>query len=122
MEKEKQQRINVTVDHGDPVFFSDNVTISHNQNKFIIDFSQTTPRFDNVAGNMQQSLVIKHKSIMVEPQFAKILMDLIEKNVKKYEKNFGKIKLPKNEPAIENSVETVESENIMTDKATRYIG
>jgi hypothetical protein len=119
-EKQQQQRVNVTVDHGDPVFFSDNVTISHNPNKFIIDFSQTTPRFDNVGGNMQQSLVIKHKSIMVEPQFAKIIVDLLEKNVKKYEKSFGKIKVPKNETISEISEDTIEPEKF--DKATRYIG
>ena len=118
MEKDKQQRINVTVDHGEPVFFSDNVTISHNQSKFIIDFSQTTPRFDNVGGNVQQSLVIKHKSVMIEPQFAKIIMDLLEKNVKKYEKNFGKLKLPKNNPVKDDILEAEK----VTDKATRYIG
>jgi hypothetical protein len=118
MEKEKQQRIHVNVDHGDPVFFSDNVTISHNQSKFIIDFSQTTPRFDNVAGNMQQSLVIKHNSIMIEPQFAKIILDLLEKNVKKYEKNFGKLKLPKSVPEVKDVLEIEKT----ADKATRYIG
>jgi hypothetical protein len=118
MEKQQEKRINVSIDHGDPVFFSDNVTISHNQSKFIVDFSQTTPRFDNVGGNMQQSLVIKHKAIMIEPQFAKIIMDLLEKNVKKYEKSFGKIKLPKNDP-VKNEI--LEAEKT-TDKATRYIG
>jgi hypothetical protein len=115
---EKEKRINVNVDHGEPVFFSDNLTISHNQSKFIIDFSQTTPRFDNVGGNMQQSLVIKHNSIMIEPQFAKIVMDLLKKNISKYEKSFGKIKLPKNTPEVKDILEVEKT----TDKATRYIG
>jgi hypothetical protein len=115
---ENEKRINVAVDHGDPVFFSDNVTISHNQNKFIIDFSQTTPRFDNVGGNMQQSIVIKHKSVMIEPQFAKILMDLLKKNMSKYEKNFGKIKIPK---GSKQQGSILEAEKVV-DKATRYIG
>ena len=116
---EKDKRINVSVDHGEPVFFSDNVTVSHNQSKFIIDFSQTTPRFDNVGGDMQQSLVIKHKSIMIEPQFAKIIMELLEKNVKKYEKVFGKIKVPKDTPS-KKALDLLDNEK--ADKATRYIG
>ena len=112
---EKEKRINVNVDHGDPVFFSDNVTISHNQNKFIIDFSQTVPSFDNVGGNMQQSFIIKHKAIIMDSQFAKILSDLLQKNIKKYEKKFGRIKVPKQK-------EDEEREIIEAEKSTRYIG
>jgi hypothetical protein len=116
---EKEKRINVNVEHGEPVFFSDNVTVSHNQSKFIIDFSQTVPSFDNVAGNMQQSIIIKHKSVLIDPQFAKIFSDLLEKNIKKFEKKFGKIKIPKsNEEKKQNLIETEKS----TEKATRYIG
>jgi|WetSurMetagenome_2_1015567.scaffolds.fasta_scaffold1071129_2 hypothetical protein len=118
---EKEKRINVTLDHGEPVFFSDNVTVSHNLSKFIIDFSQTTPRFDNVGGDMQQSLVIKHRSIMIEPQFAKIIMELLEKNVKKYEKSFGKIKVPKGAAPESKTVDLMEPEKA-SEKATRYIG
>jgi len=113
---EKQKSVNVKVDHNDPVFFSDNVTISHNQSKFIVDFSQTIPSFDNIGGDMQQSFIIKHKAVIVDPQFAKILLDLLHKNVQKYEKKFGKIKVQKEKEAIKKEiVETAE-------KSTRYIG
>jgi len=112
---EKRKRINVKVEHGDHAFFSDNVTISHNPNKFIVDFSQTIPSFDNVGGNMQQSFIIKHKAIMLDPQFAKIFLDLLQKNIKKYEKNFGKIKVPKHKKAKKEEV-------VETEKSTRYIG
>jgi len=116
---EKEKRIDISVDHGEPVFFSDNVTISHNQSKFIIDFSQTIPSFDNVGGNMHQSFVIKHKSVIVDPQFAKIILDLMQKNIQKYEKKFGKIKVPKNtEEKAKDIVETERS----SEKSTRYIG
>ncbi len=115
---EKEKRVNISVDHSNPAFFSDNVTISHNQTKFIIDFSQTMPSFDNIGGNMQQSFVIKHNSVMVDPQFAKVFSDILQKNVKKYEKKFGKIKVPKN---AEKQEEIAEPERSM-DKATRYIG
>lgn len=115
---EKEKRVSVSVDHSNPAFFSDNVTISHNQNKFIVDFSQTIPSFDNIGGNMQQSFVIKHNSVMVDPQFAKVFSDILQKNIKKYEKKFGKIKVPKN---AEKREEIAEPEKNV-DKATRYIG
>jgi len=115
---EKEKRISVNIDHSTPAFFSDNVTISHNQSKFIIDFSQTLPSFDNIGGNMQQSFVIKHNSVMIDPQFAKVFSDILNKNIKKYEKKFGKIKAPKN---VEKQAEIEETEKAV-DKATRYIG
>jgi len=115
---EKEKRVNVSVDHSMPAFFSDNVTISHNQTKFIIDFSQTIPGFDNIGGNMQQSFTIKHNSVMIDPQFAKVFSDILTKNIKKFEKKFGKIKVPKN---VEKQEEIAETEKTM-DKATRYIG
>jgi len=112
---EKQKRINIKVEHGEHVFFSDNVTVSHNQSKFIVDFSQTIPSFDNVGGNMQQSFVIRHKTVMLDSQFAKIFLDLMQKNIKKYEKKFGKIKLPKKRRKKKEQA-------LDTEKSTRYIG
>ncbi|MFW9853016.1 MAG: DUF3467 domain-containing protein [Candidatus Thorarchaeota archaeon] len=112
----EKKRINVKVDHNDHAFFTDNVTVSHNQSKFVIDFSQTIPSFDNVGGNMQQSFIIKHKAVMLDPQFAKIFVDLLQKNIKKYEKKFGKIKLPKKRRAKKKEVMDV------AEKSTRYIG
>jgi hypothetical protein len=115
---EKDKRVNISVDHSSPAFFSDNVTISHNQSKFIVDFSQTIPSFDNIGGSMQQSFIIKHNSVMIDPQFAKVFSDILQKNVKKYEKKFGKIKIPKDSEKKEEITETEKT----IDKATRYIG
>ncbi len=110
----EKKRINIKVEHGDHAFFSDNVTISHNPNKFIIDFSQTIPSFDTVGGDMRQSFIIKHKAVMLDPHFAKIFLDLLQKNIKKYEKKFGKIKIPKRKK--------VKKKEIEAEKTTRYIG
>jgi len=110
---EKKKGVNVSLDHSEPAFFTDNVTVSHSSNKFVVDFSQTTPRFDSFEGNNQQTFVIKHKTIVLDPQFAKIFLDILQQNVKRFEKNFGTIKLPKEKKAKE-AIEKVES--------TRYIG
>lgn len=111
---EKRKGVNVSLDHAEPAFFTDNVTISHSPSKFVIDFSQTTPRFDSFEDNQQQTFVIKHKTIVLDPQLAKILADIMNQNMEKYEKSFGKIKTPKAKKASAK-IEKAES-------TTRYIG
>jgi len=110
---EKKRGVNISIDHSEPVFFTDNVTISHSSSKFIIDFTQTTPRFDNFEDKQQQTFVIKHKTVILDPQFAKIFSEILQQNIKRYEKNFGTIKLPK-EKKVKEKIEKVET--------TRYIG
>jgi hypothetical protein len=111
---EKKKGFNVSIDHSEPAFFTDNVTVSHSSSKFVIDFSQTTPRFDNFEDKHQQTFVIKHKTLVLDPQFAKIFSDILNQNVGRYEKTFGKIKIQKEKKAKEK-IERVES-------TTRYIG
>jgi TPP-dependent indolepyruvate ferredoxin oxidoreductase alpha subunit len=110
---EKKKGFNVSLDHSEPVFFTDNATVSHSSNKFIIDFTQMTPRFDSFEDKHQQTFVIKHKTLVLDPQFAKIFSDILQQNIKRYEKNFGAIKLPK---------QKISKEKVEKVDATRYIG
>jgi len=110
---EEKKRIGVKIDHKDEGFYTDNVTVFHNPKKFVVDFSQTTPRFDNVNGKVQQTFVVKHKTLIMEPTFAKIVLKTLEKNIEKYEKDFGKIGLPKRPKKSKKKV---------AESATRYIG
>lgn len=111
---EKKKGVGVSLDHSEPAFFTDNATVSHSANKFVIDFSQTTPRFDSFENNFQQAFVIKHKTLVMDPQLAKILLDVLQQNVGRYEKTFGKIKILK-EKKTKEKLEKAES-------TTRYIG
>jgi hypothetical protein len=111
---EKKKGVGVSLDHSEQAFFTDNVTISHSPNKFVMDFSQNTPRFDNFEGNYQQTFVIKHKTLVMDPQLAKIFADILNQNISKYEKAFGSIKLQK-EKKIKEKLE-------QTETTTRYIG
>ena len=111
---EKKKRVNVKIDHGEQAFFTDNVTVLHSPNKFIIDFSQTVPRIDNIDGKMRQTFTIKHNTVILDPPFAKSLLDVLKKNVKAFEKKFGDIKLPKKRSAKKKPIEA--------ESTTRYIG
>jgi hypothetical protein len=123
MEKKK---VNMHVDHGGHSFFTDNVTISHGPNKFVMDFSQTTPRFDNVGGGMQRTLFVRHNAIMMDPVMAKIFLQTLQGNVKNYEKKFGKIGLPKrgNSKGKSKGGKKLKSKSIAqsVESSSRYIG
>ena len=112
---EKKKGVGVSLDHSEQAFFTDNVTVSHSANKFVVDFSQTTPRFDNFENNYHQTFVIKHKTIVLDPALAKMFLDIIGQNVDRFEKNYGKIKLPKADKKAKEKIERAES-------TTRYIG
>ncbi|MBL7169547.1 MAG: DUF3467 domain-containing protein [Candidatus Aenigmarchaeota archaeon] len=110
----EKRRINVNLDHSEPGFYADTVTISHSPSKFILDFVQVTPRFDRVGPEMQQSLAVKHKTIIMDPLMAKNILEILKNNMEKYEKNFGKIKIEKKKVKSEPMAYSEES--------TRYIG
>lgn len=107
---------NVTVDHNNEVFFADKAVVSHNPNKFLIDFSQSVPRFDQVADKMHQTIVTKHNTIILDPGVIKSLAYVINENIKKYESSFGKIPFQKEN---EKKVDTLKQSK---KDALRYIG
>jgi len=111
----EEKRVNINIDHSEPAFFTDNVTVSHSPNKFVIDFSQTTPRFDGFQNKQQQTFVVKHKTLLLDPQFAKIFLKVLQQNIEKYEKSFGNIKVVERK-----QVEKIE--NMVEESSTRYIG
>ena len=114
MAEKDKERVGLKIDHGDHAFFTDNATVLHNSSKFIIDFSQTIPRLDNINGKMQQTLTVKHKTVIMDPQFAKSFLDILSKNMKSFEKKFGKIKLQK--------AMKVKKKKSLEAESTRYIG
>ncbi|NCO96618.1 MAG: hypothetical protein COY38_03675 [Candidatus Aenigmarchaeota archaeon CG_4_10_14_0_8_um_filter_37_24] len=111
---EDKRRVNVNIDHSELGFFTDNVTISHNPNKFIFDFVQVTPRFDRIGDDMQQSLAVKHNTIIMDPIMARNILEILKDNLEKYEKNFGEIKIQKRK-AVSKPME-------YSEESTRYIG
>lgn len=93
---DKTKSINVSINHGD-AFFSDSITIADNEERFVLDFKQTSPRFDSVALEQQEqqtSIVIKHNAVVLSASLAKVLHELLGERIKEHEKMFGTIKKP----------------------------
>ena len=96
---------NVSVDHGGESFFTDSIAIMHGPTKFIVDFKQSTPRIDQVGGDQQQTLNITHNSVIMDPQTAKVLLNILKDNIKKFEEKNGEIELPEKDEKKDMSTE-----------------
>ncbi|MEO0091845.1 MAG: DUF3467 domain-containing protein [candidate division WOR-3 bacterium] len=64
--------------------YSNFVLIAHSASEFIIDFARMLP-------GLPKAKVFSR--IVMTPQHAKLLLNALEENIKKYEDRFGKIKL-----------------------------
>ena len=91
----EKRNINLAIDHSNPGFFSDGMSLLNRQDKFFVDFRQNTPRVDSFQDKQQQTNVVKHNTIILDPMMAKALMNLLQESLKNYEKQYGKIKMPK---------------------------
>jgi len=113
----EKQQVSVNINLGEELFFCDSVAIMHSPAKFVIDFKQTSPRIDQIDNKTQQTIVVRHNAVIMDPELAKTFLQLLETNIKNYEKQFQKIKVqqaPKEQAKSVVSSETADS--------TRYIG
>ncbi|MCD6478243.1 MAG: DUF3467 domain-containing protein [Candidatus Aenigmarchaeota archaeon] len=93
---EKKESIKVNIDNGGPAFFSDSITVFHNQMKFVLDFQQATPRFTRIGDSeTSQNMYVRHNAVVLDPILARDLLNILKDNIEKYEKTFGKIKVNK---------------------------
>ncbi len=90
---EQKRKMNVNIRDGQ-VFFAHETAVNFNPTQFIFDFKCVTPRID-VRSKEAPTISIDHNVIIVEPYHAKCISELLNKIVKKYEKEFGKIEKPK---------------------------
>ena len=88
----KDKKVKFDIDNGQN-FFADEVGVIHNPLKIILDFRSITPRVD-VRNQEYQTLVLKHNTIIMDPFTAKSFSEILTKNIKNYEKQFGKITKP----------------------------
>ncbi len=85
MADQKQQiKINIPKEHSEGIY-SNIAFMNFNQSEFVVDYARLLP-------GVPEAKV--YSRIILSPQHAKRLMQLLERNVEKYEKQFGEIKLP----------------------------
>jgi hypothetical protein len=63
--------------------YSNIAFISHSPSEFILDFARVLPRVPKAK---------VYARIVMTPQHARLLLNALEENIKKYESQFGKIK------------------------------
>jgi hypothetical protein len=110
---EDKKKINLDIDQKKDAFYANNIALFNNPTEFVLDFTQVTPRINMVQSKQIITYVVKHNPIVLEPRQAKILLDLLGENIARYEKKFGKIKLPKGKKQEKES---------LTKKFSDYIG
>ncbi len=85
MEEQKQQPINVEISEKESEgVYSNFVLIAHSASEFILDFARILP-------GLPKAKVFAR--IVMTPQHARLLLNALEDNIKKYEEKFGKIKV-----------------------------
>ena len=90
----EKQKINMNISDLAPDFFAHETSINFNPFQFIFDFKCITPRIDP---RVKQNTIInlKHNIVMMDIYHAQKLHELLTDVLKNYEKEFGKIKKPK---------------------------
>ena len=97
--EEQEQKINLTISDGEP-FFAHEMSVNFNPMQFIMDFRCVTPRNDP-RSKSRPSLMMKHNVVMVDPWHMVLIRGLMDRMIKKYEDEFGKIQKPKQIEAFE---------------------
>lgn len=90
--EQPEGQINVEMQNGTE-FFADQVSVSHNPLRFVIDFTRTAPRIDG-SSTSQLRLVMSHNVILMDPYLALEFINVLKENIARYEKRHGKITKP----------------------------
>jgi hypothetical protein len=88
-----EEQPNLHLDPGES-FFSDGVSVVFREGQIVLDFKKTSPRVDDIGGSQEQTVVINHQPIILQPQMAKILLNVLQQNIAEYENRFGEITVP----------------------------
>ena len=86
------EQINLNIVDGDP-FFAHEAAVNFTPTQITLDFKCITPRVD--PRSKKPNFQIKHNLVMMEPWHAQSLIKVLQNVVGNYEKEFGKIKIPK---------------------------
>ncbi|MDY6778365.1 MAG: DUF3467 domain-containing protein [Candidatus Nanohaloarchaea archaeon] len=84
---------NFTSDLGES-FAADGVAIMFREGRVVMDFRKTAPRVDQIGNEQNQTIVTEHQPVLLDPQAAKVMKQILEDNIEEYEQQFGEIEVP----------------------------
>lgn len=90
---DEQKPMQFSIEDG-PTFYADEISVLNNESRIFLDFKNSSPRID-VRSNESLPIAIKHDMVVMDPGLAKVFSKLLQDHIKKYEKEYGKIKEPK---------------------------
>ena len=98
---------------------SNQQTVAHQPDRFILDFKGVYPQFtpDN-----KDTVVISHKVVLLEPYSAKKFLDALKGNIERYEKKFGEIKKPAHVKKAEKELKKMQKQAATGTEVPSYMG
>lgn len=96
MSEKKQvenKQVNMSINDG-AEFYAHELSINFNPMHLILDFKCITPRND-IRSKDVPYISMKHNVVLVDPYHAKRIYELLGDVISKYEKQFGRIDMPK---------------------------
>jgi hypothetical protein len=117
----EEKKISLSVNDGMD-FFANEVSVNFSPTHFNLDFKCITPRVD-MRSRDSTVLSIKHNLVILDPYHLKNFHEILGDVIKKYEKNFGKIKKPNQlEKAEKNAKQKINQETTKTKVVPNYLG
>lgn len=75
-------------------FFTDSIGIVFREDIFCWDLMQTVQRTVHTTGKTDIHKLTRHRTILMSPLHAKILLEYLKRQLDAYEERYGKIELP----------------------------
>jgi hypothetical protein len=111
-----EEKINMNINDGD-AFYAHQASINFNPTMVFLDFKNITPRVDERSMS-KATIALKHNVIMLDPFHAMLFRNLLDKVIKDYEKEFGKIEKPAALKAIEKKQKKENLKNVKINTKT----
>ncbi len=115
-----EEKVNLNISDGD-AFYAHQASINFNPTMMFFDFKNISPRVDE-RSKTKATFVLKHNVTMLEPYHAKLFRNLLDKVIKDYEKQFGKIDKPKALKKIEKVIGNKEAKAKEKNETPSYFG
>lgn len=110
-----KQQMQVVNNADNKPFLSNEQTVAHQSDKFVLDFRSVYPQFVQAQG----MIILNHQVILLDSYNAKMLLNVLKESIDRYEKKFGEIKKPE---TLIKAEKDLKKEAITTTERPTYMG